>query len=129
MTTVWKVCGVAILGAVAYGLLKSSKSDPLPLQWTGMVLMSLAYLAMLSPVIEWVGALCHSAQMGEAAGLLLRGLGVAMLTQWCADFCRQSGDGTWAAGVENIGRAELLLLSLPELEKLVSLAASLLENQ
>lgn len=128
MEGIWKLCGAAVLGAVAFSMLKNTRSDPLPLQWTGTVLMALAYLSMMAPVVEWVGTLCRSAQMGETAELLLRGLGVAFLTGWCADFCRQSGDGAWAKGVECVGRAELLLLCLPELEKLVELAASLLGN-
>jgi stage III sporulation protein AD len=66
--------------------------------------------------------------MGESATLLFKGLGVAVLTQVCADFCRQSGEGQLASGVEFAGKAELLLLCLPCLKQLFELAAGMLSD-
>jgi hypothetical protein len=50
------------------------------------------------------------------------------LTQLCADFCRQGGEGQLAGGVELAGKAELLLLCLPRLKELFELASGMLEG-
>ena len=122
----FKICGGALLVAVAIFLIKSAGGVPLPLQWTGQFLLVGAALVMLAPVLTWVSEVCAEVGLGENAALLFKGLGVALLTQLCADFCRQGGEGQLAGGVELAGKAELLLLCLPSLKALFELAASLL---
>lgn len=123
-----KLCGGALICAIAVLLIKSAGGVTLPLQWTGTVALVGASLLMLSPVLAWVEELCAQNGMGELCALLLKGLGVAMLTQICAEMCRQSGEGVLAGGVEMAGKAELLLLCLPYLKRLVDTAEQLLET-
>jgi hypothetical protein len=124
----FKICGGAVLLAVAILLIKSTGGTVVPLQWTGNVILAGAALLMLAPVMAWVSDLCRAVGVGESAALLFKGLGVALLTQLCADFCRQSGEGQLAGGVELAGKAELLLLCLPPLKELFALAARMLEG-
>lgn len=122
----FKICGGALLLAVAIYLVKSTGGTVLPLQWTGNVLLIGSALLMLAPFVTWVNELCTKMGVRESATLLFKGLGVAVLTQVCADFCRQSGEGQLANGVEFAGKAELLLLCLPTLKQLFALAAGML---
>lgn len=121
-----KLCGGAILCVVAVLLVKGVRGDVLPLQWTGMLVLMGASLSMWQPVLAWLGELCQAYGLGEATILLFKGLGVGVLTQLCADLCRQSGEANLASGVEMAGRAEILLLCLPMLRELVELAEKLL---
>jgi stage III sporulation protein AD len=123
-----KICGGALLCAVAIVLLKSVGGLTLPLQWTGNVLLVGAAVLMMTPVLTYLGELCTDVGMGEMASLLIRGLGVALLTQLCADLCRQSGEASLAGGVELAGKAELLLLCLPLLKELIVIAQELLSS-
>ena len=121
-----KICGGALLVCIAVLLLKSVKGEALPLQWTGTVVLGGAAVLLWQPVLAWVGELCTAHGVGEPAQLMLKGLGVAILTQLCADLCRQSAEPTLANGVENAGRAEILLLCLPLLKDVVEMAKALL---
>ena len=123
-----RLCGGALLCAVAIVLLKSAGGNVLPLQWTGTVILTGAAFLMLSPVIAWVGDLCDGQGVSDMASLMIKGLGVAMLTQFCADLCRQSGEAPLANSVELAGKAELLLLCLPMLRDLIELAQGMLES-
>jgi stage III sporulation protein AD len=123
----FKLCGGALLCAVAILLIKNGGGVVLPLQWTGTLLLVGASLMMLAPVFVWIEDLCVQNGMGEVATLLLKGLGVAILTQLCAEMCRQSGEGALGSGVEMAGKAELMLLCLPYLQRLVDTAKELLE--
>lgn len=123
-----KICGGALLCAVAIVLLKSVGGLTLPLQWTGNVLLVGAAVLMMTPVFTYLGELCTDVGMGEMASLLIRGLGVALLTQLCADLCRQSGEASLAGAVELAGKAELLLLCLPLLKELIVIAQELLSS-
>ncbi len=121
-----KLCGGALLCAVAILLLKGTGAVSWPLQWGGQILLIGAALLMLQPMFAYLGELCEARGMGESASLLLRGLGVALLTQFCADLCRTSGENVLAGSVELAGKAELLLLCLPQLQELVKVAEQLL---
>ena len=121
-----KLCGGALLCAVATVLIKASRGDALPLQWTGILVLGGASLLLWQPVLEWLGELCASHGLGKTVELVFKGLGVGVLTQLCADLCRQSGEVQLASGVEMAGRAEILLLSLPMLRELVGMAERLL---
>jgi stage III sporulation protein AD len=124
----FKVFGGAILCVTAIVLLKGIKNDVWPLQWTGSLVMFTAAMLMLQPVVTYLTDLCNQSGMGDMASLLLRGLGVAMLTQLSSDLCRQCGENTLAGGVELAGKAELLLLCLPQLRALIEMAGGLLSD-
>ena len=127
MDTWLRICGGALLCVVAIVVLRQLGRDgALSLQWTGIVLLAGAGLIMLQPLLSFAGELAASSGIGETASLLLRALGVAMLTQLCADLCRQSGEGTIATGVETAGRAQLLLMALPKLQELLAAAKTLI---
>ena len=121
-----KVCGAALLCAVAALLIKHAKGDVMPLQWTGTVVLFGATLVLWQPVLAWLGELCAAHGVGEMGKLMLKGLGVSVLTQLCAELCRQCGEASLAGGVEGAGKAELLLLCLPLLKELVATAQGLL---
>ena len=125
---VWlRILGCGLLCTVAITVLKLTGRDGgLPVQWTGIVLLSGAGIALLEPVLAFAGTLAAASGVSETAALLLRALGVTLLTQLCADLCRQSGEGAIATGVENAGRAQLLLLALPKLQELLQEAQQLL---
>ena len=123
-----KICGGALLLCIAILLLKNVKGEVLPLQWTGTVVLGGAAILLWQPVLAFVSELCAAHGMGESAQLLLKGLGVAVLTQLCADLCRQSAEPTLASGVESAGRAEILLLCLPLLKDVVETAKALLSQ-
>ena len=121
-----KLCGTAVLCVVAILLVKSVRGEALPLQWTGMIVLFGATLLMWQPVLSWVGELCEVSGVGEKTQLLLKGLGVSVLTQLCADLCKQSGEAQLASSVEGAGKAELLLLCLPLMRDLAESARQLL---
>ncbi len=121
-----KICGGALLCCIAILLLKSTKGEILPLQWTGTIVLGGAALLLWQPVLAWVSELCTVHGVGDTAQLLLKGLGVAVLTQLCADLCRQSSEAMLANSVEHAGRAEILLLCLPLLQDVVETAQLLL---
>ena len=121
-----KICGAAILCVVGLILVRGARGDTMALQWTGTVVLFGATLLLWQPVLSWIGEVCAAHGMGETGSLLLRGLGVAVLTQLCAELCRQSGESGLALGVEGAGKAELLLLCLPMLRDLVETAGELL---
>ncbi len=63
--------------------------------------------------------------ISEYAELMLKGLGVAVITRICASVCREAGRGGIADYVELAGRLEILLLCLPLMSRIIGAASEL----
>ena len=122
-----KICMLAVLGVCAALTLKQWKSDLLPLLRVGMVLLfGFAALTAVTPALTYLTHLGETAGVTPYAEVLLRALGIALLTQYAAEICRECGEGAAASGVEMTGKIEILLLALPLIDEILSLASNLL---
>ncbi len=96
----------------------------------GAVLLTLSVgvlaFTLLLPHLEETVGFIHtlSAPYGltDHAAVLLKGLGISYITAVTKEICRSSGEGTLAGYVETVGKAELVLLSLPLLRELTETA-------
>ncbi len=65
--------------------------------------------------------------LADYATIMLKGLGVAVITRICASVCRETSRGAIAEYVELAGRLEILLLCLPLMSRILGAAAELFE--
>ena len=125
--TNWKLYMIAVLGIALTAVIRQWKSDFLPLVRIAFVcVFGFAAIGMIAPLISYLHLLETLSGAEEWISLPLKGLGIAFLTQVCADICRDSGEGGIASGVELVGKIEILLLCLPLLERILALARELL---
>ena len=66
-------------------------------------------------------------QSAEYVAVMLKGLGVALLTHVCASVCRDCGRGSVADWVELAGKLEILIMCFPLIGEIVTTAVGLLE--
>lgn len=90
-------------------------------------IMALASLLItVLPLLQRVQALAESAAVPTAyIQVLLKGLGVCLLTQLATDTCRDAGETALANKAELVGKVLLLAVGLPLFEEIVGLALSL----
>ena len=125
-----QICMLAVAGVTVITVIKKWNSDFLPLLRVALTaLLTMAALAWISPLLSYLRQLTELSGMGDSAELLLKALGIAWLTQCCADVCRESGESGAANGVELAGKAELLLLALPLLNNVLEVVSELLSLQ
>ena len=72
----------------------------------------------VQPVLDLVETISRYAG-GQSAGCILRVLGIALIAQFAADLCRESGLAAAANAAELGGRALALLQALPLFQSLV----------
>ncbi len=122
-----QICMLALAGITAITVIKKWNSDFLPLLRVGLtVLLTAVALVQIEPLITYLKQLTELSGVTESAEFLFKALGIAWLTQCCADICRESGEGGAANGVELAGKLEILLLSLPLLNKLLEVVEKLI---
>ena len=116
---------LAVVGLAAALILRQWRADLPPLVRIA-VTVSLATLLLgaAEPLLSLLSTL-GSAGESTHVTVLVKGLGIAMLTQITAGICRDCGESGIAEGVELAGRLAILLLCLPLCEELLEAARRL----
>lgn len=118
---------LSVLGVFILITLKQWKSDlSLILRLALIVLLGTIALGSLSPLIEYIGQI-WSDQSKLYLTVLFKALGMAFLTHYAAEICRECGEGGMASGVETVGKIEMLILCIPLMEELLHTADQLLD--
>ena len=117
----YKLCGVALISSAAVFFLRNIKKEyEVPLTVAGSILLVAAAFGMAEPIVSYIGDLSESLPMaGEAFAVLMRAVGIAMLTRVAADICRDMGSPSVAASLEITARLEIVILSLPLISSLL----------
>ena len=122
-----KLCMLGVLGVCAAMTLKQWKSDLLPLLRVAILLLfGIAAIASIRPAITYLSQLGENASIGGYVEVLLKALGIAILTQYTAEICRECGENAAASGVELTGKIEILLLCLPLIDEILVMTDKLL---
>lgn len=118
---------LAVLGICLTSVVKQWKADFLPLIRIAItVVLGTLILSAATPILTFLRVLTEENEYSAHTATLFQALGIAILSQICADLCRESGESGLAGGVELTGKVEILLLCLPLMEELLSLARELL---
>ena len=94
------------------------------------ITVSLAGVAIATclPIIDYLNTLVQPYSQ-KYITLLMKTVGISLLTATAADICRDSGESAIASKVELVGKCEILLLSLPLLKDITELLFTVMEEQ
>lgn len=122
------ICGLLLIAALLAVTLRSTRPElALALGLAAGIIASLTVLSALSGAIDTVKTLLEQAGIaGDTALLLIKALGICLLTQLTADVCRDAGESGLASRAELAGKVALLLLALPLFRQILSLALTLM---
>ena len=122
------LAGIALLAAMLILFLRELRPAFVPPVRLGAAVILLgAALALYAPVLSHIEALFSQTGAEEYMDTVLRALGIAVICELTALFCRDLGESTLAEGVQLFGKLEILVLSLPLLEKVLEIAKELLQ--
>ncbi len=121
---------LAVTGVCAAMIVKQWKNDFLPLLRLSLALLfAIAAVNTASPLVSCLSGLSRWDGIGGYAEIMIKALGIAVLTQCCSELCRECGENAAATGVELTGKVEILLLCLPLMGDILSVAENLLTLQ
>ena len=125
----FKVCALGMLALAITSVIKQWKADWLPLVRVALVaVLGTLLLTAASPILDFLREVGTLGGISEEVTLLLRACGIALLAQVAAVICRECGEGGIADAVELAGKIELLLLCIPLINELLSLAREMLAS-
>lgn len=127
--SVIKYCGCALCALAAVLFLRGQKSEYAGyVSLAASVVLLGAAVAAFSPIYEYIRGLVSGTGFGGHLAVLTKALGITLAVQLTAELCRDLGESALASKLELLGKAELLLLSLPLLNEMAELAAELINS-
>ena len=125
-----KIAFLGIITALLYALVRNIKPEMAPLVilgGCGVLLVTLS--GKLTEITDGVGEMTELAGLdNENIKILLKALGICIVTQFAADICYDNSCSSVAAAVELSGRVGALILALPMLEAVASLGIGLING-
>ncbi|MCL6449723.1 MAG: stage III sporulation protein AD [Acetobacteraceae bacterium] len=124
----FQVVGFGLVAALILVVLRQHRPEvALGLSLAVGAIIFLFLAGRLSSVIGVLGQVARRSQVSLAyLGTVLRVIGVAYLTEFGAQVCRDAGEGAVAAKVELAGKVAILLLAAPVVVAVLDLILRLL---
>lgn len=124
----FQIAGVALLAVIVLALLRELRPTLLPsLRLCASVVLIGAGIALLAPIVTQIRDLLAASDAGELGSIVMRALGIAMISEFAASFCEDMGEQTIARCVSTFGKWEILVLCIPLVDKVLQLAKELLQ--
>ena len=122
-----KICMVGLLCVFLCILLKEIKSPfSVSVKIASVILLFLVALSVLAPLVTYFKERANQTETSSYVVLILKALGISFCTQISADICRDTGENSLASSIELVGKAEILLLSVPLIKQIIELAEGVL---
>lgn len=123
-----KIALTGIVSVLLYALVKQLKPEMAPLTAIGAACIIL--VAITDSLLDATGALEEMLVLSglekQNVSLLIKALGICIVTQFASDICRENSASSIATAVELAGRLGMLMLALPMIETVARIAIGLI---
>lgn len=122
----FKVCSVALVCIVVGAVVKLVKGElSFAVKVAGTLLAFGIVFLSLEEVLSSAGNILNTEGFSEYTEVVLKALGVAFVTHIASSVCKGCGETDMASVIELAGKVEIILLSLPLIERLLRYTAEI----
>lgn len=123
-----KACGIVLCALIICIIFKRIKEEySLLVRVVIAIAVFAVSISMLYPVLTYISDIAENTQIKAYIPTLFKALGIAFTVQITADICKDANESSLAERIAFLGRAEILVISLPLVKNLFSLAEALME--
>lgn len=123
-----RIALTGIVSVLLYSLVKQLKPEMAPLTAIGAAAIIL--VAITESLLDATGVLEEMLVLSglekQNVSLLIKALGICIVTQFASDICRENSASSIATAVELAGRLGMLMLALPMIETVARIAIGLI---
>lgn len=128
MSDSFKICAVGIVFAIICVLIKNYRGEFLiPVRLASTVVIFGVAVILISPVIKFLNSIMGQTLPLEYMEIILKTLAIAYMTQISGELCRECGENSIAFGIETVGKIEIVVLSLPLINNVITMSKEFLE--
>ncbi len=124
-----KYCGIALCALMAILTLRGQKSE-----FAGFIGLAAAVILLSAaaseflPTLNFISDTVEGTAFESYLSVLMKALGITLAVQFTAEVCRDAGESALASKLELVGKAQILLLSLPLIEELTLLVSGIVKG-
>ncbi len=124
-----KIIALSFAGVMLAAMVKQHSAEYGIYVALGTGILILLYISgYLQEAIDFLGSMAEKTGLGAGSiGILLKVMGIAYLTEFSAQLCKDAGYGAIGMKVELAGKLMILVTALPVFQSLAGLILSLLE--
>lgn len=125
----FKIAVVSVIGLFLVQLLKQYKPDyAIAVKIVAILLVVGLLLPDVTSIMNSAQGLINEADMGSGyITIILKSLGISVVAQIASDMCRDSNELSLASVIELAGKTAILILAMPVLKGLLSVAMGMIE--
>ena len=118
------LCGAALIALLATAVIRELRPSLAPFCGAAVGLVFFGYvIKSVAPVIEFIKKMDSLAAGGIS--VIIKALGIAVCCQITAEICKDCGENAFASRVELMAKINILLLALPLIKEIVTVAGEL----
>ena len=122
-----KICAIGIAFVIICVLIREYRAEYLiPARIAALIFLAGTVIVLMSPIVELLKRLIGQTVSNQYLEIFLKALAIAYMTQISSDLCKDSGETGIATGIEAVGKVEILLLSIPLINKIIAMSEELL---
>ncbi len=123
------ICSLAVVSAVVSKLLESDKEMKFLLTLSAVIIIGTQCVASLSGATDAIEEFLKEIELSdEYVRIMLKALGICIVSKLCSDCCKDCGENALASQVELVCRVALVVVSLPLYKTVMKIALSLIDN-
>ncbi len=123
----FSISSFAVVSVILVILVKQLKSEiALPMSVCVTVALSIVCVSLIEPISEYINEISESADYGPYVKVMMKSLGIALVSSGSADICKDCGESAIAAKVELVGKCAIMLTALPLIRSLLLLAEDIM---
>ena len=126
---IFKLCGVAVLCAVVAVIIgKQYGGAHETVRLAGLILALGGAASLLGTVVSELAPLIFDVNATPYVKVMLKALGISAICRICSEICRELGAAGLAVAVESAAGLAMIIVSLPVVAEVLSVAAELMEK-
>jgi len=123
---IFAVSGIALLSCAAAVILRRfGEAGAYLIPAAAAICLTSAAVVSAAPAADFIKSLDPGGEFTSYYSVMMKGLGIAVLGECASGICRDCGETSVAGGVETCTRISILLVSLPLLKELISIAGEM----
>jgi stage III sporulation protein AD len=125
---IFQIVGLALIAAVLSVLIKGQRPDiAIQISIAAGIIIFLFMVVRISTVIVLLKDLANRVNIDIVyLGTVLKIIGIAYITTFGADVCRDAGEGSIASKIELAGKVMIMILAIPIVTSLLDLIVSIM---
>ena len=121
------LCGASLLAVFLILILKQMNSTyALFLAVLFGIILIRQALNTIGNELEFFKEITQKATLTEVGNLILKIFGISLIVETTSDICRDSGESSIASKVELIGKAEILVLTIPLIKEILKIIENIM---